>query len=412
MQPEAFAVLALAVSSRVQCYFRVYCRYGAYGDTLMGLSSIYLMMILAVQVNPFPQPIPAPAPAPNINVTVVPPEPDPVQTQATYDFVTANAEYNHVSIPVGWANGLLAGANIWTRTPSDMLHAPEPARLRGIARTVGLGLFLIGIVWTGLMMAFGTSGGMTAHQQLLPLLIAGFLIAMYAQSISQRSIDLCNWINASFGSPSLTEFSAGPLTLPDRPVPPTGLGQAASLVAGFFSGLVTSLIFAVILILLEVKMIYREAILLVTSTVMPIAGVLWAFKITRGWGVVLFRLFFGWTFGQPLVVVCLLLAGSLLTLMNLTDGPAEVLVKVAILLLALKVVSLFAGGGLGSGAVFGLAAVMMLARRGMRGVRGGGSSTPSASPVPSAAVQQGIAGGTGDGSAATGRPWRPAAGTI
>lgn len=361
---------------------------------------------LFLQVSPFPSPIQAPAP--QVNVTVQAPEPNPAQTQATYDYVTANAEFNHASVPVGWANQMLAGANIWTRTPPDMLAQPEAARIRGIARTVGLGLFLIGIVWTGLMLAFGTSGGTTAHQQLLPLLVAGFLLAMYSLSIAQRSIDLCNWINGQFGSPSLADFSREPLTLPDRPMPPGGaFQQSVELTGAFFSGLLTSAVYAIILVLLEVKMIYREAILMFTSTVMPIAGVLWAFKISRGWGTTLFRLFFGWMFGQPLVVVCLLLAGSLLTLLNVNDGAPAVLVKMGILILSLKVVSLFAGGGLGSGAVFGLAAIMMLARRAAGAGRGGSTPTPATTPAVG-----GMAGGTGAGTAASGRAWRPAPGTI
>src|SRR5207302_351533 len=161
------------------------------------------------------------------------------------------------------------------------------------------------------------------------------------------------WLCARLAEPSLLDFTGTALALPAQP-DVTAPGVVA-VPTSFFSGLLTSLLYAIVLLILELKLIFREAVLIVTDVVMPISGVLWAFRITRGWGLQLYRLFFGWLFGQPLVVVCLALGGALLTLFNVTDSAGQVLVKVAILFVALKVVSILAGGGLGGGGLFGLA---------------------------------------------------------
>lgn len=345
--------------------------------------------------------------SPNVTVNVVPPPPDPVATQGMYDFVTANDRYSAVEVPVGWAQGLLGHENIWTQTPTSYRNDGAFGTFRRGVRLIAIALFLLGILWTGGGLAFGSVTGSTGYLQLLPLMLAGFLIAMYSDMIVTRTIDLNNWMCRVLGQPNLTEFSHAGLTLPDRPEPPIA-GSPFELAAGFVSGLLTSLFYSIVLLIIEVKMIYRQAILIVTDVAMPVAGALWAFKLTRGWGIILFRLFFGWLFGQPLLVLCLGLAGTLLGLMNVHDGPAEVLVKLAILLVAIKSISLFAGGGLGSGALFGIASLVMLARRGGGMFRRGTPAPTGGAPATGA----GIAGGQGVGTAATNRPWRPALGTA
>lgn len=347
------------------------------------------------------------APANVTNVTL--PPPDPAATRAMYQYSVATLEHDHAGIPVGWAQTLLAGENIWTRTPPAHFQQDDIKRLRLAARNAALGLFLLGILYTGAQLAFGAASGSTNYQQVLPLVIAGFLVAIYAETIVTRSIDICNWLNERLGNPSLSDFSLTGLTMPEQPDAdaPTGL----AIPAAFFSGLFTSLLYAIILVILEMKLIFREAVLVVASVVMPLSGILWAFQITRGYGLILYRLFFGWLFGQPMVVVCLAIAGSLLTLMN-TAGPGEVLVKCAILILSIKMISIFASG-MSPGGMFGLAGLLFLMRRMQSIGRGGPQNNSSAPPANAPAVQPGGAGGgTGAGAAATGRPWRPALGSA
>lgn len=377
-------------------------------------------MILTVAVAMFFQqvgnpivspPVQTQAPA-NVSVNITPPPPDPAATAAMYSFSVATLERDHAEAPVNWATGLLSGTNIWTTTPVSHFADGNVRNVRNAARLAALGLFLLAIVWTGAQLAFGAGMGTTSYQLLLPPLFAGFLIAIYSETIIVRSIDLNNWLCNQMGSPSLVSFSGDALRLPERPAAAASPG-ALEIAASFFEGLIGSVIYAVVLIVLELKMIFREGVLIVGSVAMPLAGVLWAVKMTHGWGVRLFTLFFGWLFSQPLVVACLTLGGTLLTLLNLTDGAGEFLVKVAILFAAIKMVSFFAGGSLGGGAMFGLAGVLFLMRRMQSGMRRAGSqgSSPQA-PQPAAAVQPGIANGTGAGTGATGRPWRPAMGAA
>jgi hypothetical protein len=176
---------------------------------------------------------------------------------------------------------------------------------------------------------------------------------------------------------------------------------------------VTSALYALVLIVLELKMIGREAIILVTTTVMPIAGALWAVGLTHGWGSLLFRMFFGWLYSQPLVVVCLALSGSLLGLFQ-TDGPGTIFVKIAILLTALSMAGIFAvGTSFGSSLGVGALIVMMRRTAGMVSSRlpSGGGSAPSAPAAPAGPAVAGVARGSGGGTAATQRAWRPAMGT-
>lgn len=350
------------------------------------------------------------APA-NVTVNVTPPPPDPVATQAMYDFVTANDRYSVVEATVGAASALLGSTNIWTNTPTSYRTDGAFGTFRRGVRLIALGLFLVGIIWTGGMLAVGSLSGLTSYQQLLPLMLAGFLLAMYADLLVVRSIALNNWMCDVLGQPSLADFSSGPLTLPARPEPPTQGSGPLQLATGFVSGLIGSAAYAIVLIVLEVKLVYRQAVLTVTDVAMPAAAALWAFKITRRYGSMLFTLFFGWLFGQPLVVLCMGLASTLLGLMNLHDGPAEVLIKLAVLLVAMKAVSLFAGGGLGSGGIFGVASLLLLVRRTSAMFRGAGASPPP--PAASSGITvPGTAAGTGAGTAATGRAWRPAFGTA
>lgn len=372
---------------------------------------LLVALVLFAQVgNPIVSPPPVPAPN-NITVNMTAPPPDPVATAQMNQYLVSNTEYDTASVPVTWATALLAGTNIWTNTPEGAFSDLVAARLRGNARNAAIGLFLLGVLWTGVQLALGSGLGTTTYQQLLPLVIAGFLLAVYSETIIFRSVALCNWLNAQLGDPSLGDFSGTALELPTRPTfTPDGV---LHIVEGFLSGLIGSAIYAIVLVILELKLIFREAILMIGSTVMPISGVLFAFGLTKTWGVQLFRLYFGWLFGQPLVVVCLALAGSLLTLMNLTDSVVTWLVKVAVLFAALKMVSFLSGAGLGGGGMFGIAGLLFLLRRAQTMARGSGAAaTTSTSPTPAAAVQGGQSGGTGQGSAATGRPWRPAFGTA
>jgi hypothetical protein len=379
--------------------------------------AVVLAAMMFAQELPAGNPIVTPpvkvaAPA-NVTVNITPPAPDPAATQAMYGYVIATTESDHASVPVGWANELLRGANIWTRTPVDHFDTDTARGLRNTARNIGLGLFLLGIIWTGLQLAAGTGLGTSSYQQLLPMVVAGFLVAWYAESIGTRSIDLCNWLNDRLGNPSLADFSSVPLTMPTLPA--TQVPGVAQIPAAFISGVLGSLVYAVVLIVLLLKMIFREAVLLVTDVVMPVSGILWAFGLTRGWGLKLYRLFFGLLFGQPLVVVCLALAGSLLTSLNLTDTSSQFLVKIAVLFVAIKMVTFFAG--MDGGAFFGIGALLFLLRRASSLTRrssggGGGSPTPPPFPAPTAAPVGGRAHGTGGGTAATGRPWRPAPGSI
>lgn len=354
-------------------------------------------------------PIQAPAQS-NVMVNVTPPPPDPAATAAMYSFSVATVERDHVHAPVTWASSLLSGTNIWTTTPVDHFRSGEVGALRNGVRLAAMGLFLLALIWTGIQLALGSALGTGSAQLLLPPLLVGFLLAVYSDTLAIRSIDLNNWLCERMGTPSLGTFTGDALTLPELPElesPGTnGVPQAV------FEGIIGSLVYALVLIVLELKLILREAVLIIGSVVMPIAGVLWAAGITRGWGIILFRLFFGWLFGQPLVVACLALAGSLLGLLNLSDSAGEFLVKIAILFAAIKLVSIFAGGGLGDSGMFGLAGVLFLMRRAQSIARrssSGGGSAPAPTP-PAAPPQPGVAGGTGGGSAATGRPWRPALG--
>jgi membrane-bound ClpP family serine protease len=150
--------------------------------------------------------------------------------------------------------------------------------------------------------------------------------------------------------------------------PPGIIGVPAT----FFSSMLTSLLYGIVLIILELKMVVRDGVLIVTTTLMPISGVLFAFSITRGWGVMLYRSFFGWLFGQPI----------------------------------------FAPAGMGAGSMFGLAGLLFLFRRAQQATSSlrSGAGTAAAPPSSAPAVQPASYGGTGSGTAATGRPWRPAYG--
>lgn len=364
--------------------------------------------------NPILSPPPVPAPQ-NITVQMTAPPPDPEATMRMNQYLVAQTEYEHAAAPVQYATGLLSGTNIWTFTPPNFITDGTVARVRTNVRLAALSLFLLGIIYTGGRLAFGTALGTTSMQQLLPMMLCGFLVAWYSETLTSRSIDLCNWLNARIGDPTLAGFSGNALILPDAPVPPSSSpapGNPATIPGAFFAGITGTTIYAIVLILLEVKMVFREAVIIVTSTLMPISGILWAFDLTRGWGSTLFRLFFGWLYGQPLVVAALALAGSLLGLMNFTDDAPQLFVKLAILFLALKLISLLAGGGLGSGFSFGLASLLILMRRAQHFGRGANAGSPGSPASNTAAAQPGIANGQGSGSAATGRPWRPALGTA
>lgn len=356
-----------------------------------------------------------------VNVNVTPPPPDPAATSSMLDFLVSNTEYNHANIPVSMADGMLKGPNIWTNTPWSLINVDQAAKLRAVARGIALVLFLLGITWTGAQLAFGTMTGTTTYQMLLPMMIGGFLLAMFSDTIAVRFVDICNGLAADFGDPSLMVFSHDSLTMPPQPQLPTAGGPPGilSVPATFFSSLFTSLIYAIVLIVLEVKEIIRMGVLIVTTTVMPISGVLFAFQITRGWGVLLFRSFFGWLFGQPLVVICLSIAGSVLTFFNGVDAGAVVLVKLAVLFMAIKCVTIFAPMGLGAGSMFGLAGLMFLFRRasglasGFRGGAAAAATTTAAPPSPppaSTPAVSGMGGGTGAGTAATPRAYRPSYG--
>lgn len=374
------------------------------------------------QVTPPGNPIieaPKPSSTTNVTVNVTPPPPDPAATQAMLDFMVANTEYNHANVPDTIASGLLKAPNIWTQTPWDAVNLDIVQKLRNVARGIALGLFLLGIVWIGNQLAFGSLTGSTNYQQLFPMVVMGFALAFYSDTLAHRMIDLNNWICAAIGDPSLSGFTADALKLPDQPTlpgaspgPPGIIGVPAS----FFSGLLTTVLYAIVLILLEVKLIIRDGILAVASVVMPISGALWAFSITRGWGTLLYRMFFGWLFGQPMVVICLAIASSLFTFFNNVDGPAQVFIKIAVLFMAMKSVTIFASGSLGQGGAFGIASLLFLLRRAQHVARAAGGSgtaaSPSANPEPRAATMGGRSNGQGDGEAATGRAWRPSYGTA
>jgi hypothetical protein len=341
------------------------------------------------------------------SITVNAPPLDPIASQALFNYNMANTELDHGSVPVTWASSLLSGNNIWTQTPLDHLQNPAIRNVREKAHAAALALFVLAIIWTGIQLALGTGLGTTSYQQLFPVFIAGFLICAYADPIVTMATNLNNWLCSVLGGGSLADFSSAPLELPDRPV----FDSQTPVPVAFFMGLIGSFIYAIVLILLELKLIFREAVLWITTAAMPIAGVLWAVEITKGWGGKLLGLFFGWLFGQPLLVLALGLASSLLTVLNLSDGAGAVLVKFGILIAALKIISIFAPSGLGSGFTFGLAGMFLLMRR----MGHFGRNTAAAPPAqqPAAAVQPGgPGGGTGGGGAATGRPWRPALGTA
>lgn len=360
--------------------------------------------------SPAPAQAKTSAPA-NVTVNVTPPAPDPAATQAMYDHFIANAEYDHAAVPITWATGLLNSDNIWTSTPWSMIDTPVARNIRNVARLVAIALFGLGVLYVGCQLAFGSITGTTNYQMLLPMMVIGFMLAMYTDLIAHRAVDLCNWLDVQFGDSTLAGFSGAALVPPERPAVNSVPG-IVGVPAAFFSGLITTLLYAIVLVILEMKLIFRDGILIVTTTVMPVSGVLYAFSITRGWGTTLFRLFFGWLYGQPLVVICLGLAGSLLTLFNDSDGVAAVLVKLAVLFVAMKALTMFAGGGLGNGAGFGFAALLTLLRRLPNFSRGQAAATATTPPPQYPLHQSGYAFGTGNGTAATARPWRPSYGTA
>jgi hypothetical protein len=362
---------------------------------------------------------PAPSAPANVTVNITPPSPDPKATVGMMDFLVANTEFDHASVPVNMASAMLKGPNIFTNTPWNLINVDTAAKLRGVARLVALSLFLLGIVYVGVQLAFGNLMGTTSMQQLLPIMVVGFLIAMFSDSIAIHSVDICNALSAQFGDPSLMTFSADSLTMPPQPqIPgvtqPEGPPGIIGVPATFFSSMLTSLIYAIVLLILEVKMIVRDGVLILTTTVMPISGVLFAFSVTRSYGVLLFRSFFGWLFGQPIVVICLSIASSVLTFFNGVDSGATVLVKLAVLFMAIKAVTIFAPMGLGAGSMFGLAGLMFLFRRAQQGVNSfrttGGAVASGVTHNP--IQQMGSYNGTGIGSAATNRPYRPAYGAA
>lgn len=355
----------------------------------------------------------------SVNVNVTAPDPDPKKTAALYEYSVSALERDHASAPIGAASSLLSGENIWTRTPQQPFVTGDVARFRNSARAAALFLFLLAIIWVGAQMAYGSAVGTTTMQQLLPPLIFGLAMAAYSETIILRSIDLCNWLNDRMGTPSLNDFSGSLLVLPDIQLDiheQNAIEGFVSQIQGFVKGLFGSVLYAIVLIVLELKLIFREGVLWIASIVMPVSGALWAVNLTRGWGVMLFRLWFGWLFSQPLVVLCLALGGSLLTFLNLHDGTGDWLVRIAILFAAIKMVSFFAGGSLSGGAMFGMAGLMLLLRRlrlqvnrsAPSAASGGTATAPQSAPT----VQHGYAGGTGDGTAATSRPWRPAYGAV
>jgi hypothetical protein len=347
-------------------------------------------------------------------VQVVPQPPDPAAVSAMYQMTIAQDRHDIASVPVNLATDMLQGENIWTHTPTSPL-ADEPWNtIRRAARVVSLSLFGLAIVWTGIQIALGTATGMGSAMLLLPQLIAGFMLAWYAELISIRAIELCNAINGMMTDTTLPSFTGEALLLPERPTIDAETPGIIAVPAGFMAGLFSSGLYALVLIVLEVKMIFRQAIIIVATTVMPIAGALWAVGLTHGWGTLLFRMFFGWLFAQPLVVACLALSASMLGLFQ-TDGPGVIFVKTSILLVAISMAGIFAVGVTGGGSAFNLGALMLIMRRttGMvssRLGRFGGGSSP-APPTPSAPVQPGMARGTGGGTAASSRAWRPAFGT-
>src|SRR5207237_800182 len=147
--------------------------------------------------------------------------------------------------------------------PADHFDQFLIAGMRNSAKNAALGLFLLGVVWTGLQLAVGSGLGTTSYQQLLPMLVAGFLVAVYADSIAHRAIDLNNWLCARLAEPSLLDFTGTALTLPAQP-DVTAPGVVA-VPTSFFSGLLTSLLYAIVLLILELKLIFREAVLIVTD---------------------------------------------------------------------------------------------------------------------------------------------------
>lgn len=348
--------------------------------------------------------------AANVTVNVTPPPPDPQAVANMYDYSVASAEHSHASVPVNWATGLLSSDNIWTSTPWSLINIDTAQRVRNAARNVALSLFVLGILWTGMNLLFGQLTSTTTYQQLLPAVMIGFILAMYSENIAHRMVDLCNWLNVQLGDPTMTGFVGQSLAMPERPALPTNEG-IVGIPASFFSGLASSLLMAIILLILELKLIFRDGILIVTTAVMPLSGILYAFSITRGWGQTLYRLFFGWLFGQPLVVVCLAISASVMTFFNNVDSGVQVLVKLVVAFIAIKALTIFAGGGLGSGSIFGLGALLMLMRRmrsGANNVRGAVASAPEQRPLHVSPAN----GGTGSGTAATARPWRPSFGTA
>src|SRR4051794_2372965 len=105
---------------------------------------------------------PAPEPKPsNVSVNVTPPAPHPAALRGATNFAIDSWEFDHASVPVNWANALLKGQNIWTTTPAAWFQNFIVAGMRNSAKFAAMGLFLIGIVWTGVQLIWGTGMGTT-----------------------------------------------------------------------------------------------------------------------------------------------------------------------------------------------------------------------------------------------------------
>jgi len=331
-----------------------------------------------------------------VNVTMVAPEPDPAAVNALYDPLVARTTHGFAEVPTTWANALLGGPNIWTRTPHEYTVDIDGARrVRGAARTVMLALLGAAIVWTGTSIAFGSVTGSQGHLMLLPILAAGFALAWYADDVLTVSVAAVNAVNEALGSSDLSTFSGRALDLPRVPEA-DDTTQLVTVPVGFLGSVLGSAVYAVILVLLEVQLVMRSAWLIVLGAVFPIASLLWAVPLTHAFGTTMLRMFFGMLIAQPLIVVALQLAGGLAGGWNGAPDIAQVLVRIGVLLVALQVLRMFGGANLGIGGLLGVGAVLLGARqvgRVIRTVRGGSAPPP---PAPARA----------------GRAWRPAFGSI
>lgn len=292
-----------------------------------------------------------------------------------------NGMQTGASLLSGIASGPL---NIWTYTPPELTYAhPAVVEMSGHLRLVAYGALALLFVIAGFIkMAAPIMGSDLPLRVLAVRAVVAVVSASTVLWWAGKFVDLVNALNASIMSAPL-----GSLVLPW----PTGL-DPVQLLAG--------LLYAVVVLLLFVKLAMRVVWLMVLLAIAPIALILYVVPqlafVSSAWA----KQFFGNLFGQPLTLIALRL-GSVV-LMHESPSVWDYFIGAVVLLVAMQMPVWFSmvavgartGGALANmspGAFFarGLGAVGMIGGAGLA-VRGAAALGGRAVAVSAARVNHGM----------------------